>query len=89
MFKRKRGIRLPYNKQGLIYFTCINFSNQPDKVKNKIMRLCDEIGQEYSSALFEVLTNDKKSLERIADENFLTEKKLTQMRKKFYETWRF
>lgn len=89
MFKRKRGIKLPYNKQGLIYFTCMNIKNQPARVQEKIKHMCDEIGQEYSSALFELLTNDKKSLERIAEENFLTEKNLSQMRKKFYETWHF
>ena len=87
MFKRKRGIRLPYNKQGLIYFTCMNYKNQPARVQQKIRRLCDEIGGDNSTALFEVLTNDKKSLECIADENFLTVKSLCEMRKKLYETW--
>ncbi len=87
MFKKKRGIRLPYNKQGLIYFTCMDFKNQPAKVQRKIKDMCEKIGGDNSTALFEVLTNDKKSLERIADENFLTVKSLCEMRKKLYETW--
>ena len=89
MFKRKRGIKLSYNEQGLIYFTCMNIKNQPARVQERIKHMCDEIGQENSSALFELLTNDKKSLECIADENFMSEKNLSQMRKKFYEQWRF
>ena len=36
MFKKRRGIHIPYNKQGLIYFTCVNIDEMPEEIQNKI-----------------------------------------------------
>ena len=85
MFKKRRGIKLPYNRQGLIHFICMNYADMPEKIKRKIDSLCEEVGKEDSEALFEVLTNDNKSVYLIASESFVNEKKLYQLRKEFYE----
>lgn len=87
MFKQRRGIHIPYNKQGLIYFTCINVKDMPEDVQMKILNLCIEVGKEDYKALYEVVTNDKKSILSISLEYFLSEKKLYRMRKEFYEKW--
>lgn len=87
MFKKFRGMRLSYNKQGLIYFTCVNVAEMPDEVKNKITNLCMEVGKEDYKALYEVVTNNNKSILQISREYFLNEKKLYKMRKEFYEKW--
>lgn len=87
MFKKRRGIHIPYNRQGLIHFICVNYEDMPDKVREKIDRLCDEIGGEDAEALFEVLTNDTKPIYGIAAEFYVNEKKLYKMRKEFYETF--
>ena len=52
MFKKRRGINIPYEKQGLIYFNCVNYDDMPDEVKNKITNLCKEVGKEYADVLF-------------------------------------
>lgn len=87
MFKRKRGIRLPYNQQGLIYFTCVNIHKQPKSVQNKIKRLCREVAGRDSEALYELLTNDRKNVMAISMEYYVSEKRLYRYRKEFYEIW--
>ena len=87
MFKKRRGIYMPYNKQGLIYFICMNAPDMPKEVQEKIRNLCVEIAGEDHKALYEVLTNDQKTVDRIAREHFISEKKLYLLRKDFYEAW--
>ena len=87
LFKKRKGIHIPYNKQGLIYFTCINVKDMPEEVQQKILNLCIEIGKEDYKALYEVMTNDKKSILSISLEYFLNEKRLYRLRKEFYEKW--
>lgn len=87
MFKKRRGIHIPYNKQGLIYFTCVNARDMPEDIQQKILNLCIEVGKEDYKALYEVVTNDRKSILSISLEYFLNEKKLYRLRKEFYEKW--
>lgn len=87
MFKKRKGVHIPYNKQGLIYFTCVNVKDMPEEVQNKILNLCIEVAGEDYKALYEVMTNDKKSVLSISLEYFLSEKKLYRLRKEFYEKW--
>lgn len=87
MFRKRRGIHIPYNKQGLIYFVCVNVKDMPEEVQQKILNLCIEVGKEDYKALYEVVTNDKKSILSISLEYFLNEKKLYRLRKEFYEKW--
>lgn len=86
-FKKRRGIHMPYNKQGLIYFVCMNYKDMPEDIQKKILNLCMEIGQEDYRALFDVVTNDNKSIVSISLEYFISERRLYEMRKKFYESW--
>lgn len=87
MFKKRRGIELPYNKQGLIYFTCANYYDMPEDIQVKIVELCKEIGKEHSQVLFEVMTNSSKSIRKLAMEYYVSEMTLYRKRKKFYEMW--
>lgn len=87
MFKKHRSIKLPYNKQGFIYFTCVNVDEMPKEVRQKILNLCIEVAGENYKALYEVVSNDKKSISSISFEYFLSEKKLYRLRKEFYEKW--
>ena len=87
MFKRKRGIYLPYNRQGLIYFTCMNIKSQPKETQEKIKSLCTYVAGDDSPALLELLTNDRKSVLSISLERYIPEKRLYAYRKEFYELW--
>lgn len=85
MFKKRRGISLPYKTQGLIYFMCVNFNIMPEWVQQGIRNACNKIAGDDSKALFEVLTNDSLSIDAIARKHYLNEKKLYRWRKEFYE----
>ena len=87
MFKKRRGIRLSYNKQGLIYFICVNENDMPKEVQQKILNLCIEVGKEDYKALHDVVTKSDKSVLSISLEHHLSEKALYRMRKDFYEKW--
>ena len=87
MFKIRRGIHLPYNKQGLIYFTCMNIQDMPEHIQDKIKNLCQEVGKEYADVLFEVVTNSSKSIRALSMEYHISEMSLYRYRKKFYEEW--
>ncbi len=87
MFKKRRGIRLSYNKQGLIYFICVNENDMPKEVQQKILNLCIEVGKEDYKALYDVVTKSDKSVLSISLEHHLSEKALYRMRKDFYEKW--
>ncbi len=86
MFKKRRGIKLPYKKQGLIYFTCLDIRNQPQTTQEKIESLCEDIGGEYKDALYEVMTSER-SVRSIALDRYVSESTLYALRKKFYEAW--
>ena len=87
MFKKRRGINLPYEKQGLIYFTCMNYDDMPKHVQDKISYLCKKVGKEHAKALFEVLTDSNKSIHSLAMEHHIGETQLYYYRRKFYEAW--
>ena len=88
MFKKRRGIHIPYNKQGLIYFSCMNYKDMPEDVQNKIVNLCNEVGgKEYADVLFAVVTDSTKSIRALSMEYHISEMSLYRYRKKFYESW--
>lgn len=87
MFKKRRGIHIPYNKQGLIYFTCMNIKEMPEDVQRKVLNLCAKVGGEHYKALYAMLTDDVKNVHSIAMEHHISETQLYEYRKKFYEAW--
>lgn len=87
MFKKYRGIRLPYKKQGLIYFICVNCKTMPEEIQRKILSLCAEVAGEHYGALYTMLTDDMRSVHSISIEYHISETQLYYYRKRFYEKW--
>ncbi len=87
MFKKRRGIHIPYNKQGLIYFTCMNVKDMPEDVQQKILNLCIEVGGQHYRALYTMLTDDSKNIHGVAMDFHISETQLYLYRKNFYEKW--
>lgn len=85
-FKRLRGVPLPYEKQGQIYFTCQNYETAPKYTRLKIDKLCESAGGEYSLALKELVTSAKTAQE-IAIKHHISVETLTRRRKVFYILW--
>ena len=88
LFRKRRGIRLPYKKQGLIYFICININELSPEFRQKITDLCDEVAGENSKALYEVITDDSRTVEAIARQHYMSATTLYNYRKEFNEKWK-
>ncbi len=86
-FRKRRGVRLSYNRQGLVHFTCLDYRNQPTEVRRKIRELCRSAGGEYSEALFEALTTDRSAVQICQRHYIASPTTLYEMRRKFYERW--
>lgn len=85
-FRRLRGVPLPYEKQGQIYFTCLNYETAHKYTKMKIDKLCDSAGGEYSPALRELLM-EGKTVPEIATKYYICQETLNNCRKRFYMMW--
>ena len=87
MFKKRRGIHLPYSKQGLIHFMCVNYKDLPKEYQKKILDLCLKTGGEHHAALFALMTNEYKTVVSVSLEYYISETQLYHYRRKFYEAW--
>lgn len=87
MFKKRRGIRLSYNRQGLIYFVCVNIKDMPEDIQERVLNLCIEVGGEHHKALYTLLTDDCRNVHGVAMQYHISETQLYLYRKKFYESW--
>lgn len=94
MFRKLRGVKIPYVEQGIIYFTCMNYSKQSNETRNKIEALCKQVCTEcgseatlYENALFEFLTNQYIGAVGIVMKYCISDKRLYQLRREFYERW--
>ncbi|MEG1492328.1 MAG: hypothetical protein RR394_08745 [Oscillospiraceae bacterium] len=85
-FRKLRGVSLPYEKQGQIYFTCVNYADAPIYTQTKIDKLCKCAGGEYSSALRELLISGK-TVPEVAMKHYLSEDTLARARRSFYKLW--
>lgn len=86
MFKKMRGIELPEEEQGYIYFVCLTHKKQSKETQSKILDLCLTYGAENWKALFDVVTT-KKNMIQISIEHYVSESVLYRLRTKFYEAW--
>ena len=71
----------------MIWFTCVNYDKQPQKVKEKIKRLCKKHGGQYEEALFVFLTRENVSIPWIEQTYYVQARTLYRRRKSFYEDW--
>ncbi len=89
-FKKIRGVNLPYRKQGRIYFTLINYEDQPKRIKDRIDRLIDIAAYgdaAYRAALRKWLLQENVSALAVALEYGCDTSTLYRARKRLYENW--
>ena len=84
MFKKRRGIKLPYNKQGLVHFACMDVKDMSESEVDKIKQICSDVAGEYAEALFTLVTNDKYTVDGVARIYYVSTSNLYKYRRKFY-----
>ena len=85
IFRKLRGVNLTYREQGMIWFTCVNYDKQPQRVKDKIKRLCRECGGEYEEALFVLLTRENVSIPWLEQTYYVSASNIYRRRIQFFE----
>ena len=89
MFRKMRGVHLPPDKQGYLFFLCRNYKDLPEETTERIDALCDALSKgeaAYRDALFDLLTS-KKSVVAISMERAVGQTKLYELRRAYYEAW--
>ena len=89
-FKMQRGLRIPYRKQGQIYFALVNYDDAGEKQKKRIDRLiADAAGGDaaYIGALREWLLRDDSNVQRVSMDHYISIQTLCRMREKVYKRW--
>ena len=85
MFKKRRGIKLPYNKQGLIYFACMNKDAMSEEDREKLKKICKETaGEEYAESLHTLVTDDTLNVHGVEARYNTSSSRLYDRRRKFY-----
>lgn len=90
IFRPIRDIGVPYKRQVMIYATCLNYHSQPETVRERIDRLCQEVctgDAAMTAALKEALTTGG-NLEEIALRHYVSRHALYRKRAKFYKRFR-
>ncbi len=85
-WKKLRGVPLPYEKQVYIRSVCLLHKEQPQRIREKIQRLCKQCGGVYSAALFDMMCT-KKSVLQISMEHSVSESVLYDLRRAFFMAW--
>lgn len=84
MFRYKAGIKVPYTRQGYIYFTSLRFNELSEQKQRAIRRLCRECGGQYSKALFTAVTTETP-INLICDTHYISRETLKRVKKTYYE----
>lgn len=89
-FKAIRGLRMPYRRQGRIYFTLVNYDELPETAKKRIDRLISDAAggdRAYIEALRAWLLHDDADVRRVSAEHYVSISTLCRMREKVYRAW--
>ena len=86
-FKKRRGVKLSYDVQGLIYFTAKTYTRQPLKVQERIVRLCERAGGDNAEALFEFLTTHTPVQQILMRYHIGSQTTLDRAVRRYFELW--
>ena len=88
-FRRMSGIRLPYRRQGLIYFTLLSYEDMGKAGKKRIdAKLLEAAyGEEAFAAALRDWCCGKMTVQAAAIAHGVSESTLYRARKRLYEAW--
>lgn len=85
-FRYRPGLGIPYDRQGLIFFTGRDYENQPMRVRRKIENLCRAAAGENWRALLCYVTTDAGTV-AVCQRYHMSENSLHRMVRKYYRLW--
>ena len=89
MFREMKNLNIPYKRQGLIYFTCINFDTLEEKQQERIIQTCIKTSPEHYQTLFKYLTayGCEYTQWRIQKDMGISPNMLYKLKRQFYKNW--
>ena len=85
MFRYKKSIRMPYQRQGYIFFVSKLYKELPPAAQRKILDLCHECGGENWQALFEFVTTGAGATALCMKHYIASETTLYRMVREYYQ----
>lgn len=83
-FRYKYGLKVPYHRQGYIYFVSRGYKNLPGAKRARIEAHCRSVGGAYWKALFDFVTKDLGSV-AICNRHYISSSTLERIVKRYYE----
>ena len=83
MFRFRKSVALPRERQGYIYYKSLCFRHLKERERDRLTRLCSQAGGEYADALFEFVTADV-SATAICMRHHLSRSTLERCVRKYY-----
>lgn len=80
------AVKKDYQQQGKIFFECLGYAKATKATRDKIDRLCAEVGGIHAKALKAFLTSDA-DMQYISTKYFVSVQTLDRLRRQFYERW--
>lgn len=71
-------------RQGLIFFVCLNIKDLDKHTQEKILNICLEVGGEDYQALYRFLTDSCVNHVYICNEYYISKSRLFKLKKEFY-----
>ena len=84
VFRKNRTLKIPYWKQGYIYFVSRKYNDLRFYQQEWIEEHCKEIGGEHWQAIFDYVTTDM-SATAICIKYYISESTLHRLVKRYYE----
>lgn len=84
MFRYKPGINVSYERQGVIYFRSLLYSELGAAEREEIRGLCRKAGGEHWKALLEFVTTEEGA-DRVCERNYLSRRTLYRAVGRYYE----
>lgn len=83
MFRFKRGIPVPYDQQGFIYFTSKRYRFLSPGERKRIRELCRKASLEHREAVLEYVTTDTPA-DTVCTRHFLSRSTLERVTRRYY-----
>lgn len=89
-FRYLPGVKLDYQAQGAIWFTCQTYRRQPPEVQAKIRAICSRVsgGDSMKRRAILAYMTTRASFRECCDRHYISDATLDRLRRAFYAEWR-
>ena len=89
-FKFMPSYKMSYTQQGVVFFACQNFRNQPKELQDEIRAIATVCGGGDGMKRKAILTymTTRISWRECCDRHYISDATLDRLRRRFYQLWK-